>query len=308
MTEKKYGKYRAIVKDVNDPERRGRIRVQCPKILGEYLSAWCEPCIPYATDYAGDFYVPPIGEAVWVEFEEGDIDKPIWNGGWYKRNSTPLLPQSSPDEYRYIIFKNAVLRIGETPNAENGEGEFVFNVLDKDKKVLGSLSLNKQGCTNLGYIATLTEDKMNDLASLIDNKWFLLEEHSEGERQSIPYLLKTMYEDLNTVSQALTVLTGNYNTLVNAYNDTVKVVNSHADSIPIIEDDLSGIHWFLDHQKEDWESTSGGILQRIEALENNKADKSTTDAMKEAYNDSIDDFYMHIDFNNIDYNYNWRHM
>lgn len=28
---KYYGKYRAIVVDVNDPEKRGRIKVQCPK-------------------------------------------------------------------------------------------------------------------------------------------------------------------------------------------------------------------------------------------------------------------------------------
>lgn len=46
-----YGKYRAKVVDVNDPERRGRIRVQCPAVLGIYKSAWCEPCIPYATDF-----------------------------------------------------------------------------------------------------------------------------------------------------------------------------------------------------------------------------------------------------------------
>lgn len=37
-----YGKYRAKVVDVNDPERRGRIRVQCPAVLGIYKSAWCE--------------------------------------------------------------------------------------------------------------------------------------------------------------------------------------------------------------------------------------------------------------------------
>ena len=54
---KYYGKYRAKVVDVNDPERRGRIRVQCPSVLGTHKSAWCEPCIPYATDFAGDYYV-----------------------------------------------------------------------------------------------------------------------------------------------------------------------------------------------------------------------------------------------------------
>ena len=112
MAETKWlGKYRAIVMDNNDPERRGRIRVQCPTVLGNYLSSWCEPCIPYATDYAGDYYVPPVNEAIWVEFEEGDVDKPIWGGGWYKVDSSPLTKDSNPTDYRYITFTRIVIFI-----------------------------------------------------------------------------------------------------------------------------------------------------------------------------------------------------
>jgi hypothetical protein len=111
MAEKFYGKYRAKVVDINDPEKRGRIRVQCPAVLGNSKSAWCEPCIPYATDFSGDYYVPPINEGIWVEFEGGDPNKPIWTGGWYKIGSTPLLPNSKPDDTRFVCFKDTVIHL-----------------------------------------------------------------------------------------------------------------------------------------------------------------------------------------------------
>ena len=84
-----YGKYRALVTDVKDPEKRGRIRVQCPKVLGDAKSAWCEPCVPVSYDLGGDFAIPKVGEFVWVEFEAGDANYPIYTGGLWSTNKSP---------------------------------------------------------------------------------------------------------------------------------------------------------------------------------------------------------------------------
>lgn len=84
-----YGKYRAKVVDVQDPHYRGRIRVMCPKVLGEAKSSWCEPCVPVAYDNGGDFAIPKVGEFVWVEFEEGNPNKPIYTGGLWSTNKSP---------------------------------------------------------------------------------------------------------------------------------------------------------------------------------------------------------------------------
>lgn len=166
MAETKWlGKYRAIVMDNNDPERRGRIRVQCPTVLGNYLSSWCEPCIPYATDYAGDYYVPPVNEAIWVEFEEGNVDKPIWGGGWYKIDSSPLTKNSNPEDYRYISFKNSVLRMGEK--------EFVFELRGGDTSY--TVTIDTSTWLGLNYIGSKTESELNDLELIIANKTYLLE-------------------------------------------------------------------------------------------------------------------------------------
>lgn len=166
MENKYYGKYRAIVKDINDPERRGRIRVECPSVLGTYLSAWCEPCIPYATDFAGDFYVPPVNEAIWVEFEEGDPNKPIWNGGWYRPNSSPLPMNESADKYRFIVFKDTVIRFGDK--------EVIFELRDGDKSYTVTIDCNTW--KGLNYIGSKSENELNDLENLIINKNFILED------------------------------------------------------------------------------------------------------------------------------------
>jgi hypothetical protein len=78
-----YGKYRGLVIENIDPEQIGRVMVQVPDVLGPIPSSWAMPCVPAAGIQAGCFIVPPIGSQVWVEFEQGDPDYPIWTGGFW---------------------------------------------------------------------------------------------------------------------------------------------------------------------------------------------------------------------------------
>lgn len=87
--EKVFGKYRGTVVDVDDPQRVGRIRVQVPTVLGEQVSPWAEPCTPYAGPGMGLYAVPPVGAAVWVEFEAGQISRPIWSGARWGSGELP---------------------------------------------------------------------------------------------------------------------------------------------------------------------------------------------------------------------------
>jgi uncharacterized protein involved in type VI secretion and phage assembly len=77
------GKYRGTVMQNVDPLFRGRLLVIVPGVLGEVPSSWAEPCVPLAGPTGppmGVYMVPPIGAGVWVEFEQGDPEKPIWVG------------------------------------------------------------------------------------------------------------------------------------------------------------------------------------------------------------------------------------
>lgn len=93
MTRKKeyFGIYQGIVTNTKDPEKRGRIKILCPEVLGDIVeSAWCDPCVPIAYDNGGDFCIPQIDEAVWVMFIGGDCNKPVYLGGWWRKSMTPF--------------------------------------------------------------------------------------------------------------------------------------------------------------------------------------------------------------------------
>ena len=92
-----YGKYRGVVVNNIDPMQIGRVIVQVSDVLGETPSSWAMPCVPVAGTQAGCFVVPPIGSQVWVEFEKGNPDYPIWTGGfWGSVADVPVLALNPP--------------------------------------------------------------------------------------------------------------------------------------------------------------------------------------------------------------------
>ena len=92
-----YGKYRGTVIENLDPMQIGRILAQVPDVLGETTSSWALPCVPAAGAQAGQFIVPPIGSQIWVEFEQGDPDYPVWTGGfWGTAAEVPVLAMAPP--------------------------------------------------------------------------------------------------------------------------------------------------------------------------------------------------------------------
>lgn len=80
--EKFYGKYRGTVVNNLDPMQLGRIQVMVPDVFGLSISSWAMPCVPIAGKQQGIFVLPQVGSGVWIEFEQGEPDYPIWVGGF----------------------------------------------------------------------------------------------------------------------------------------------------------------------------------------------------------------------------------
>lgn len=79
-----YGKYRGFVHRNDDPNDLGRIQAIVPRLFDDKTpTGWASPCTPYAGPDQGLYAVPDLGSAVWIEFEEGDLSRPIWSGGWW---------------------------------------------------------------------------------------------------------------------------------------------------------------------------------------------------------------------------------
>lgn len=84
-----FGKYRATVSDISDPDDMLRIKATVPAVYGDTDSPWALPAIPFAGPSHGLVLLPEVGDGVWIEFEGGDISRPIWSGCWFSRNQRP---------------------------------------------------------------------------------------------------------------------------------------------------------------------------------------------------------------------------
>lgn len=90
QTDRFYGKYRGLVFVNVDPQNQGRLKAIVPEVLGVIPSNWCLPCTPYAGTLAGLFTIPMVGAGVWVEFEAGDVNRPVWTGCWWGTAQVPV--------------------------------------------------------------------------------------------------------------------------------------------------------------------------------------------------------------------------
>jgi hypothetical protein len=89
VTDQHYGKYRGIVTDNSDPLNMGRVRARVPEVLADVDTGWALPAAPYSGDGSGAFTVPSVDAGVWIEFEAGDVSRPIWSGCWWTSGHLP---------------------------------------------------------------------------------------------------------------------------------------------------------------------------------------------------------------------------
>lgn len=124
--EKYYGKYRGLVLNNIDPLQKARIQVQVPDVLGLSISSWAMPCVPMAGVQTGVFVIPPIGAGVWVEFEGGNPDYPIWTGGfWGSAAEVPALAlapaiPASPNIALQTLGQNGIIISDSPPTPATG--------------------------------------------------------------------------------------------------------------------------------------------------------------------------------------------
>ena len=126
MTEAKkfYGKFRGTVLNNIDPMQLGRLMVQVPDVLNISISSRAMPCFPFTGKQMGMWALPQIGTGVWVEFEQGDPDYPIWSGCWYGiAAEPPALALAAPPGVPNIVLQTQgqnTLMISDVPGPTGG--------------------------------------------------------------------------------------------------------------------------------------------------------------------------------------------
>ena len=126
MREKRkyFGKYRGTVVNNVDPLQMGRLIVQVPDVGGIVPGTWAMPCLPFSGKQMGAWMIPQVNAGIWVEFEQGDPNYPIWTGCWFGSVAeVPVLALAGPPISPNVVLQTAgqnALVISDTPGPTGG--------------------------------------------------------------------------------------------------------------------------------------------------------------------------------------------
>lgn len=118
------GKYRGTVVNNVDPMQMGRIQAMVADVTNVTPSTWAIPCLPLAGIQAGMFAVPAVGTNVWIEYEHGNPDYPIWTGCfWGSAAEVPALALAAPPPIQQIVLQTTqqnMLMVSDLPGPTGG--------------------------------------------------------------------------------------------------------------------------------------------------------------------------------------------
>lgn len=183
-----FGKYRGKVAATKDPLHLGRVQVQVPAIFGAERTSWALPCTPYAGKDIGFFTIPPVGANIWVEFEGGDPDYPIWSGCFWGEDELPVVAKvAEPDKVQVFKTDGITFILSNFGDNKGLTIEVKSPVVDRPLKMLfnaDGIEINNNSQTTTKWLAdkielknrensivTLTQNDIEVKQSTITTKW-----------------------------------------------------------------------------------------------------------------------------------------
>ena len=232
--------YRGIVVDNLDPDLKGRIKVRIPQIYGSDTSEdyylpnsaipWATCAISPASNDSGTFLPPNIGDTVFVAFEAGKPDLPMYFGGIYTVRSEdmyegktvasrkvfnevfvpvigddlPLEVQSGTERVIYKSLKGAVIYIDD----KDGSEKIVINDQNGQSIIMENLSgdFTKRRGTDLGVNSKsqiVITNGLGDSITLSQGKIHLKSSNIILESDNIVNVAETNYEDEITIANQI---------------------------------------------------------------------------------------------------------
>lgn len=179
----------------DDPFMLGRVRVRIHCIHGingygmkDEDLPWAYPCFFNASYDSGSFIVPEVKNTVWVVFEDGDVNKPVYIGGVYGKgvSSEKAVGNTGDSDVRYQQLGRNEVPLG----TGNVKDKIIYRspkgamVLVREEKGYESVIIQDQ----LGQSITLSSPfKIDANISRLDNMdvWDLLNEEASIEVETI---------------------------------------------------------------------------------------------------------------------------
>jgi phage baseplate assembly protein gpV len=216
---KYYSIYRGEVIDIDDPEKRGRIKIKVPQISGEVpINYWAESAGIYAGSDYGVINLPEKKEKVWVQFEGGNPNYPIWMHGYFKDRVTD---DKNYPKRKLLLFKSGQKITIDTKDnfieVDNNGVIFLLNnygisLVKNGKKIsLGT----KDGS---GFSAVKGETLVDDLKTLISK--------TDGLATEVLKLLTTFVPAVPANIPTITAAVGEIKVTLQVLNNTVDNIKS----------------------------------------------------------------------------------
>jgi Type VI secretion system/phage-baseplate injector OB domain len=143
-----YGKYRGKVVNNIDPLFLGRIMAEVAAVPGAPMN-YAMPCSPYAGPEVGFYAIPPIDANVWIEYEGGDPNYPIWTGCFWGEGE---LPMGVPTELTKIFKTETVTMVlNDVPEV----GGFMLKCMPPAVDDVLTMLFNAEGISLSCPIATI---------------------------------------------------------------------------------------------------------------------------------------------------------
>ncbi len=226
-----FGKYRGIVTDNKDPDKLGRILATVPAISG-MTQNWALPCAPYAGkdgDVGVGFYaIPPVGAKVWIEFEGGNPNFPIWSGCFWQDGEVPTeISTNSDDPSQVKGFKTRGVTVWLDDTDQKGQVVLQFNDPSVSEPVTVKFLLDSKGLvvTVEGSQDTSTVTQKPDLIDT-NSKTLSTTSTENTTLTAQKNLTATVTEDLTLTASGNAEMKASKDVTVQGANGTVKADQS----------------------------------------------------------------------------------
>ncbi|GAB4493080.1 MAG: hypothetical protein OHK0045_21900 [Raineya sp.] len=128
--------YPAVVADNNDPEGLARIKIKVPSIFGgQILDNWALPFGVAITEKSGLLALPQLGDNVWVMFQQGNLQFPLWTYG--AMSQSKKISINSPKDHLWQNPKKAKIELKNIVELNGNNESAVLG--DTLSQVLGEL-------------------------------------------------------------------------------------------------------------------------------------------------------------------------
>jgi len=171
-----YSSYRGVVGDNKDPLHLGRVKLIIPEItMGELYDYWAFPKGVFSGQNYGSQMIPKIGDMVWVEFEQGFAERPIYSLGHFGSGEPPSDKDlNDVNNYWFKTPQGITVQLNDTKksiNIKTPAGDYI-EINDKgislvtDKNIsLGKLNKSSEPV----LLGNKTEESLNQIYSILND-------------------------------------------------------------------------------------------------------------------------------------------